>query len=256
MAAVTWTTIQSSFSGRNILSPVPRVLLPASWIVGGASAYVTDFQFARGSVSGFNAGDLIIQLASGASGSGTPPGPELLAEVESGIQIIIATGTGSIIIDGITDPTEPYVFQLSAAHQAFMRDIPVNTSVTVTLAYPIVTDTDTIRILAAVPPRVPTGGENIANHLPAGWTRDALEPTTTRGVWEVSRTRTLAGNTFLYATAWGNRRQALEPVNPLYIKDSTGTLRTIKQTWIKQNGVLRPIRKIYIKQNGVLRTIG
>ena len=66
------------------------------------------------------------------------------------------------------------------------------------------TRTETVRMLSGSRPAVPSGGTDVENHIPTGWTNGTLTATSTQDVWAVTRTARYADGLFRDATVWGN----------------------------------------------------
>ena len=116
-------------AGNNV---VPQgEVLPAEWMVGGRSAYLTVAAVTSG-------GQVLLRTDVVKTYGGIQPGPEFLPAVEAGIRLTFEGGGSSVEVTGITDTTEPYQWtpSNSSAVAAFYGGLSVGASVSLSLRYP------------------------------------------------------------------------------------------------------------------------
>ena len=86
--------------------------MPTTWVVGGGPAYTALIGLASD-------GEIRIQLSPTAALTdfGNPAGPQLTDETVAGIRITFESDGATLVVNGITDATEPYFFTPSNASE-------------------------------------------------------------------------------------------------------------------------------------------
>ena len=95
------------------------------------------------------------------------------------------------------------------------------TMFTITIASVTRTDEQKVFFLSATAPNIPGGGQNIENHLPAGWLRVEPSPDSENrlNVYSVMRTQTFTNGVFVSATAWDDlETEAIAPFGFVFLE--------------------------------------
>ena len=140
----------------------------------------------------------------------------------------VSTGTTrSVTITGLTANTR-YRIQVRVVNEAGTSAAIVDDATT--SANVITRDIDYVWRRGNTSPSVPTGGTNVEEHTPTGWSRTELQPTTAQGVYRVQRTRTYTNGTFTSAGAWGTLTKTADRTlarpGPVRTLDETSKNRT------------------------------
>ena len=133
MAELTWSTTVRSFEllgtpayGTGVNSPA----IPSSWLSVSTPRVVTG-------IGALEDGNFYIGIAAGSSQAETVR-EDLLSAVESGIVITLSSGEDVLTLNGITDPSEPYLWTPSNSSEviAWYEARSIGDPLTVRLEYP------------------------------------------------------------------------------------------------------------------------